>query len=139
MADIFSDQAAVDLRGSNLASGRKVTGNSSIMTCRLDFDGTQADEDDLILFRDVPEGTILLGPLSRIETLDSSAATLTVDYGTETLGTALGTAIDQAATGQDALTGIYTLTVTENIVAKIKTLATAAVGHFDVYLQVILP
>jgi hypothetical protein len=139
MATIYSDQAAVDYRGSNLADGRNVLGELSILTCRVTLDGTQADEDDIILFNDVPKGTLLLGPISRVETLDSSAATMTVDYGTATLGTALGTAIDQAATGQDALTGIYELTATENVVAKIKTLGTPAAGHFDVYLIAKLP
>lgn len=139
MATLYSDQAASDVRGSNLGNGRETTGNYRIMKCRVTFDGTQADEDDIVLFPEAPIGTIVLGPQSIIETLDSSAATLTVDYGTDTSGTALGTAIDQAATGQDNLTGIYQLTVTENIVCKIKTLATPAAGHFDVYLAVILP
>ena len=139
MANIYSDQASVDLRGSNLKSGRNVTGNLTLLRCRVTFDGTQADEDDLILFRDVPEGALILGPSSIVETLDDFSDTCTVDFGTATLGTALGTAIDLGAVGQDSLTGIYTLTATENIVAKIKTLTVGVAGFFDVYLYVVLP
>lgn len=103
------------------------------------LDGTQVDEDDMFLDW-VPAGTVIIGASSAVYTDGGIGATCTINIGTPTSSSALGTAIDVATAGTFAFdAGPYTTTVDEYITADIEAIGTPGAGVLTFYIDCIFP
>ena len=137
MATWYSDQTgSTPHTPKNLGQGGVVRRTIKAV---VSLDGTQLDEEDMFLDW-VPAGTVIIAASSAVHSDGGFGATGSVNIGTETSASALGTAVDVATAGTYAFdAGPYTTTVDEYITADIEAIGTPGTGVLTFYLDVIFP
>lgn len=141
MATLYSDLANSNTAYSpkSLADGSLYSAPANYIVATMSFDGTQVDEDDVMLAR-VPAGTVINVGASFLETDGTMGATATMNVGTETSASVLATALDTGTAGFVAFDGAsYKTTVAEFITADIEAIGTPAAGVVTFYIAVIFP
>jgi len=134
--DFYSNQTgSTPHTAKNLGSGGVVR---RLIKAIVTLDGTQVDEDDMFLDW-LPAGTII-DPASSFVTTDGGiGATATINIGTPTSSSILGTAIDVATAGTFYFDGTvpYVLTVDEYVTADIEAIGTPGAGVLTFYIAII--